>query len=74
MVLAELAGGVAEALEELGDRGILGAQSERGAGHAYLRQTGADRRLPGDEGGAASGAALLPVEVGEQRTVQRQSG
>ena len=40
---------------------------ESGARHADLCQTGADRRLAGDEGGAAGSAALLPVEVGEHR-------
>jgi hypothetical protein len=38
-----------------------------GAGQADLRQARADRRLAGDEGGAAGGAALLAVPVGEDR-------
>src|SRR5208283_2250612 len=65
MVLAELAGGVAERLEELGDRRILGAEADVGARHADLGQAGADRVLAGDEGGAPGGAALLAVVVGE---------
>src|SRR5208337_1894421 len=36
-----------------------------GAGHPHLRQPGADRVLAGDEGGAAGGAALLAIVVGE---------
>ena len=67
VVLAELAGGVAEVLQELRDRRVLGLEAERGAGHADLGEAGADRRLAGDEGGAAGGAALLAVEVGEHR-------
>ena len=73
VVLAELAGGVAEILEELPDGRVLGLQAERGARHADLREAGADRRLPGDEGGAAGGAALLPVEVGEHRAFLRDA-
>ena len=37
------------------------------ARQADLRQAGAERRLAGDEGGAARGAALLAVLVGEHR-------
>jgi hypothetical protein len=36
-------------------------------GQADLGETGTDRRLAGDEGRAAGGAALLAVPVGEQR-------
>ena len=39
------------------------------AGQADLGEAGADRRLAGDEGGAAGGAALLAVPVGEQRAL-----
>ena len=39
----------------------------RRARQADLGQAGADRRLPGNERGAAGGAALLAVPVGEQR-------
>ena len=65
VVLAELAGGVAERLQQLGDRRILRLQADGRAGHADLGQAGADRVLAGDEGGAAGGAALLAVVVGE---------
>jgi hypothetical protein len=65
VVLAELAGGVAQRLEQLGDGGVLGLQADVRAGHAHLGQAGAVGVLPGDEGGAAGGAALLAVGIGE---------
>ena len=65
MVLAELAGGVAERLEQLGDGRILGAETEIGARQPDLRQPGAKHALAGDEGRAARGAALLAVIIGE---------
>ena len=40
-------------------------QADGGARHAHLGQPGADRVLAGDERGAAGGAALLAVVVGE---------
>ncbi len=67
MVLAELAGGVAERLHDIGDARIVRPEPELGARQADLRQAGADRRLPGNEGGAAGGAALLAIPVGEHR-------
>ncbi len=67
VVLAELAGGIAEILHELPNRGILEAEPERRARHADLRETGTDRRLAGNKGGATGGATLLPVEIGEHR-------
>ena len=67
MVLAELTGGVAERLQQLGDRRVLFLQTDGGARHADLGQAGADRILAADEGGAAGGAALLTVPVGERR-------
>ena len=65
MVFAELAGGVAERLEQFGDGRVFRLKSERGAGHADFGQAGAERVLAGDEGGASGGAALLAVVVGE---------
>ena len=50
VVLAELAGGVAERLQQLGDGGVRLAQALGRPGQADLGQAGADRRLPGDEG------------------------
>jgi len=65
VVLAELAGGVAKRLEQLSDGGIFLLQAHGGAGHADLGEARADRVLPRDETGAASGAALLGIVVGE---------
>ena len=66
VVLPVLAGHVPERLEQLGERGILGFQSEVGPWQADLGQPGADRRLAGDERRAPGGTALLPVPVGEE--------
>ena len=65
VVLAELAGGVAERLERLGDRDVLGAQAEVGGRQPDLGEARAQGRLAGDEGRAARRAALLGVVVGE---------
>ena len=67
MVLAELAGGVAERLKQLSDGRVFLLQANGGAGHADLGQAGADRVLAAYEGRAAGGAALLRVPVGEGR-------
>ena len=69
VVLAELAGGVPETLEDLRDRRVLRFDPQRGAGHADFGEAGADRLLAGEEGGTAGGAALLAVEVGEHRAL-----
>jgi hypothetical protein len=66
VVLAELAGGVAERLQQLGDRRILGLQADGRAGDADLAQPGPVHGLPGDERRPSSRAALLAVGVGEQ--------
>ena len=66
MVLAELAGGVALRLQHFGDRRVFRLQPDGSAGHPDLGEAGANRVLPGDEAGAAGGAALLRVIVGEQ--------
>ena len=65
VVLAELAGGVALALQHRGhgDVGLLPAFL--GAGQADLGHAGAHRHVAADEGRAAGGAALLAVVVGE---------
>ena len=44
VVLAELAGGIAERLEQLGDRRVFLLQAERRAGQADLGQAGAQAR------------------------------
>ena len=67
VVLAELAGLVTPRLEELGDRDVAGLEAFLGAGQTHLQHAGAKADLTGDEGGAAGGAALLAVPVGEQR-------
>src|ERR1700728_576029 len=66
MVLPELAGGVTLWLEQLGDSRVFRVQADGGAGRADLREPGPDRVLPRDEAGAAGGAALLRVVVGEE--------
>ena len=66
VILAELAGRVTERLEDFGDASGLPLKPDRRAGHADFRDAGADRLLAGDERGAAGGAALLSVIVGEQ--------
>ena len=65
MVLAELAGGVAQRLEQFSNGRVFLLKADRGAGHADLGQARADRVLAGDEARAAGGAALLGVVVGE---------
>ena len=65
VVLAELAGGVAEALHHPADRGVELAHPHRRAREADLGQAGAQAVLAGQEGGAAGGAALLAVVVEE---------
>ena len=73
MVLAELAGGIAERLQQFRDGRVFGMQSDRGAGHANLGETGSDRVLTGDEAGAAGRAALLAVPIGEGRSLLRDA-
>ncbi len=67
VVLAELRGHVALRLEQLGDRDVACLQPFLRARQADLEVAGAEAALPGDERGAAGGAALLAVPVGEQR-------
>src|SRR3954447_22312982 len=73
MVLAELAGGVAEWLEKFGDCRVFLLQSNRGSRHADLGQARADRVLTGDEAGATGGAALLRIIVGEGHSLGGKS-
>src|SRR5262249_4939553 len=65
VVLAELTCGIAERLEELGNRRILLLDANCRAGQADLRQAGAEWRLTQDKRGAARGARLLAVVVDE---------
>ena len=69
VVLAELAGHVALRPQQRGDRRVFLLHALGRARQADLGQAGADRRLAGDEGGAAGGAALLAVPVGEERAL-----
>src|SRR4051795_9764365 len=73
MVLAELAGSVAEWLEKFGDCRVFLLQSDRGSGHADLGQARADWVLTGDEAGATGGAALLGIIVGEGHSLGGKS-
>src|SRR5262249_34582557 len=68
MVLAKLAGGIAEWLEQFGDRRVPSLQSNSRGGNAYFGKPGAERALAGDEGRTPSGAALLGVIVGEHHS------
>ncbi len=65
MVLAELAGAVAEGLEQAGDGGIFGAVAELGPGQPHLAEAGAEHALTGDKGRPTGGAALLGIIVDE---------
>src|SRR5262249_1109020 len=67
VVLAELAAGVAQRLEQFGDgRGLVG-DPLLGPRQADLEQAGAERALAGGASGPAGGAGLLGVAVGEER-------
>src|SRR5690349_25099201 len=67
MVLAELAGGVADIFQELRDRRIFGAETDFRARQPDLGQTGSYGCLTRDEGRATSGTTLLAVEIREHR-------
>ena len=67
MVLAELAGVVAEIEQELGDRRGAGPQIRWTAGELRRDHAGAQRMHAGKEGVATRRAALLGVVVGEHR-------
>ena len=74
VVLAELAGGVAHRLQRRRDGRRLRGHADRGARLADGRHAGADRKLAGDEVGAAGRAARLGVVVGEQHPLRRRAG
>src|SRR4029450_9540731 len=73
MVLAELAGRIAQRLQEFGDSGVLRLQADRCGRNADLGQAGAEAALPGDEGGTARGAGLLAVGVGKAHPLLRDA-
>ena len=66
VVLAELAGGVAEWLEHFGDGRVLLVQTHGRGRHANLAQARAKHVLAGDERRPPGCAALLRVVVGER--------
>ena len=65
VVLAELAGGVALAFQDGGHRHVGLLPAFLRARHADLGHAGANGHAAADERGAAGGAALLRVVVGE---------
>jgi hypothetical protein len=65
MVLAELAGGVAEIVQKLGDRRRAGPQVGRAARELRRNHSGAQRVHSGKEGVASRRATLLGVVIGE---------
>ena len=67
MVLAELAGVVAEIEQELGDRRGAGPQIRRAAGELRRDHAGAQRMHAGEEGVTTRRAALLGVVLGKHR-------
>ena len=69
VVLAELAGAVAQRLEHLRDRRVLVRKSLRRADQPDFRQANAHGVLAGDEPGASRGATLFAVVVGEDRAL-----
>ena len=73
MVLAELAGGVALLLQQVGDRRRPVGDALRRTRHADGQQAGAERMLAEDERRAAGRAALLGVGVGEERALLRDA-
>src|SRR6516162_8650097 len=68
MVLSELAGGVAQRLQQFRHGWIFRPNTGIRPGHADLGEASADRVLAGNERGPAGRAALLAVVVGEGRT------
>ena len=69
VVLAKLAGGIAEALHDGGHGDVGFLPTFRGARDADLGHAGADGNGAVDERGAAGGAGLLAVIVGEENTL-----
>jgi hypothetical protein len=69
VVLAELAGGVAEIVQEFGERRSAGPQIGRATGQLRRDQARAQRIHAGEEGVAAGSAALHGDIVHEDRTL-----
>src|SRR5262245_60474607 len=72
MVLAELAGGVAQTLHHSRDRHVGLLPAFLRTGQSDFRHAGADRHVATDERRAPSGAALLAIVVGERKAFPRQ--
>src|SRR5262245_64516410 len=66
VIFAELAGLVPLRLEQLGDRHVAGLEAFPRTRQTHLEHAGTEADLTGDKGGAAGGAALLPIPIGEQ--------
>jgi len=73
MVLAELAGRIAERFEQFGDGWIFLLKSKRSTGQADFGHAGAQPRLTGDEGGSSRRAALLGVIISEHHSFVRDA-
>src|SRR5579863_5429901 len=73
MVLAELAGDIAEGLQQFRNGGVIRPDADIGTWHANLGQPGTDRVLAGDERCAPRGAALLAVVVREGCTFMAEA-
>src|SRR3954454_429400 len=69
MVLAELAGGVAHALQGRSNSHGLRRQACRGARLTDSGHSGTDRKFTGDEVSATGCAACLGVIIGEQHAL-----
>jgi hypothetical protein len=65
MVLAKLSGGIAERLEQFGNRRVFLLQPERGAWQPNLGHAGAQAGLPCDERSTSGRTALFGIVVGE---------
>src|SRR6516164_4260394 len=73
MVLAELAGGITQGLQQRGNRRIVRFETYVSSRHSNFGKPGANWILAGDKGGASSRAALLAVVVGERRSFTADS-
>src|SRR5689334_20697234 len=69
VVLAELPRGIAERLEQLGERRIPVGQSLLGARQAHLQQSSSHRALSGDESRPPGSTGLLAIVVGQDRSL-----
>src|SRR5262252_8338631 len=67
MILAELASGVTDGFEQIGNCRHPVCDSMRRARHADREQPGADGMLTEDKGCAPRGTGLLTVSVGKKR-------